>query len=176
MLTSFRTPSPPKDGICHLVWAPAQINGLVASKAKHIAEQAIATLEGAGIYGVEMFELPDGDIIINEIAPRPHNSGHYTQDANHTSQFEQHLRCILGLPLGSTDMKVPAAAMVNILGTGSGEEGLRDTLLPCAANSLVNGTHFSAYSSRLFAAPPPNDLTAAGMSAGVLTTALPLPS
>ncbi|TPX39962.1 phosphoribosylaminoimidazole carboxylase [Synchytrium endobioticum] len=137
-----------QDSICHLVWAPAQINGLVATKAKKIAEQAISTLEGAGIYGVEMFEMPDGGIIINEIAPRPHNSGHYTQDASHTSQFEQHLRCILGMPLGSTEMKVPAAAMINILGTGAGDEALRHTLVPCAAALGVPGATVHLYGKR----------------------------
>ncbi|TPX30362.1 phosphoribosylaminoimidazole carboxylase [Synchytrium microbalum] len=137
-----------QDSICHLVWAPAQINGLVAQKAKEIAEQTIGTLGGAGIYGVEMFELPSGDIVVNEIAPRPHNSGHYTQDASHTSQFEQHLRCILGWPLGSTELKVPAAAMINIIGTGSGDEGLKETLLPCAAALGVPGATVHFYGKK----------------------------
>ena len=73
-----------------------------------------------------LFLLPDGSVLLNEIAPRPHNSGHYTMDACHTDQFEQHLRCVLGLPLGSTGMKSPSAAMLNILGDGS----LPSTLAP----------------------------------------------
>ena len=56
-----------------------------------------------GVFGVEMFALSDGSVVLNEIAPRPHNSGHYTMDACHTDQFEMHLRCVLGLPLGSAD-------------------------------------------------------------------------
>ncbi|KAJ1657700.1 phosphoribosylaminoimidazole carboxylase ade2 [Dispira simplex] len=106
-----------RDNICHLVLAPAQIDGIVASRAKKIAESAIISLEGAGVFGVEMFVLPDDGILLNEIAPRPHNSGHYTIEACETSQFENHLRAILGLPLGSTALKVGAAAMVNVLGT-----------------------------------------------------------
>lgn len=69
-----------------------------------------------------------GDILVNEIAPRPHNSGHYTMDACYTSQFEQHLRAILGLPLGDTRMKVGASIMVNILGVS---DSVDDTFAPC---------------------------------------------
>lgn len=63
-------------------------------------------LAGAGIFGVEMFILKGGDLLLNEVAPRPHNSGHYTIEACNVSQFEQHLRAVLGLPLGSPAMKV----------------------------------------------------------------------
>jgi phosphoribosylaminoimidazole carboxylase len=82
-----------------------------------IAGRAISTLDGAGIFGVEMFLLMDGRVLINEIAPRPHNSGHYTIEACYTDQFEQHIRAILGLPLGDPSLKVGAAVMVNVLGT-----------------------------------------------------------
>ncbi len=68
-----------------------------------------------GVYGVEMFLTRSGELLINEVAPRPHNSGHYTIEACHTHQFEQHLRAVLGLPLGSTTQMAPAA-MVNLLG------------------------------------------------------------
>mmetsp|Transcript_23074 Transcript_23074/g.53966 ORF Transcript_23074/g.53966 Transcript_23074/m.53966 type:complete len:309 (+) Transcript_23074:895-1821(+) len=71
-----------------------------------------------------MFLLRDGSVMINECAPRPHNSGHYTIEACETDQFEQHMRAVSGLPLGSTNLKVEAAVMVNILGRASGEEGL----------------------------------------------------
>lgn len=106
-----------ENSICHSVYAPLRdaLPGLDA-RARHIAEQAVATFSGAGIFGVEMFLMPDGDLVINEIAPRPHNSGHYTMEASETSQFENHLRAVVGLPLGSTALKVPAAAMLNILG------------------------------------------------------------
>ncbi|KAI9202569.1 uncharacterized protein BJ171DRAFT_513445 [Polychytrium aggregatum] len=134
-----------KDNICHLVIAPAQIDGLVARNARDIAEQAIASLPGAGVFGVEMFLLDDGSIVLNEIAPRPHNSGHYTIEACHTSQFEQHLRCILGLPLGSTEMKVPASVMVNILGLGDGDAGMDETLKPCVAAMALKGATIHLY-------------------------------
>lgn len=106
-------------------------------RAKELAEKAIATFQGAGVFGVEMFLLPDGapifsfrlsytipkryvgTLLINEIAPRPHNSGHYTIEACETSQYENHLRAVLGLPLGSTNMKVSSSAMLNLLGPPS---------------------------------------------------------
>ncbi|KAG6336933.1 hypothetical protein ID866_2171 [Astraeus odoratus] len=109
-----------KDNICHLVFAPLRSRDpAVAIRAQRTAESAVKTLEGAGIFGVEMFLMEDGSIYINEIAPRPHNSGHYTIEACETSQFENHLRAILSLPLGSTAMKVPSAAMLNIIGASS---------------------------------------------------------
>jgi 5-(carboxyamino)imidazole ribonucleotide synthase len=73
-------------------------------------------LKGAGVFGIEMFLTKNGKVTINEIAPRVHNSGHYTIEACVTSQFEQHIRAITGLPLGSTEMLVPASVMINILG------------------------------------------------------------
>ncbi|KAF9097193.1 phosphoribosylaminoimidazole carboxylase ade2 [Mortierella sp. AD031] len=119
-----------KNSICHLVFAPAQVGrGLtgtsdetfstsIQERARKVAENAITSLSGAGVFGVEMFLMHDGHILLNEIAPRPHNSGHYTIEACHTSQYENHLRAILGLPLGSTAMKVQASGMLNILGAG----------------------------------------------------------
>ena len=106
--------------ICTEVLAPADISQAITSQAVRIAEQTVEQLQGAGVFGIEMFLTADGQIIINEIAPRVHNSGHYTQDANRTSQFEQHIRAISGLPLGSTDLIAPAAAMINILGDREG--------------------------------------------------------
>ena len=95
--------------------APARISDQVAKKAKESAERAIQSLNGAGIFGVEMFLKKDGDILINEIAPRPHNSGHYSIEACSISQFEQHIRAILGLPLTKPRLLSPAV-MINILG------------------------------------------------------------
>jgi len=102
--------------ICDCVKAPAHLPLDVINKAKDIAERSIQIVEGIGSFGVEMFLSFHGDIVINELAPRVHNSGHYTIDACFTSQFENHLRAILGLPLGNSNMIVPAAVMVNILG------------------------------------------------------------
>ncbi|KAH0839508.1 phosphoribosylaminoimidazole carboxylase [Lanmaoa asiatica] len=109
-----------KDSICHLVFAPLRSHDpFVSSRAQRVAESAIQTLQGAGVFGVEMFLMEDGTIYINEIAPRPHNSGHYTIEACHTSQYENHLRAILGLPLGSTALKVPSAVMLNIIASST---------------------------------------------------------
>eukprot|EP00245_Coleochaete_scutata_P007757 TRINITY_DN2349_c0_g1_i1.p1 TRINITY_DN2349_c0_g1~~TRINITY_DN2349_c0_g1_i1.p1 ORF type:complete len:593 (+),score=134.18 TRINITY_DN2349_c0_g1_i1:89-1867(+) len=113
-----------KDNICLVVEAPAAITVEVAGEARVIAERAVASLTGAGVFGVELFLLSNGSILLNEVAPRAHNSGHYTIEACVTSQFEQHLRAILGLPLGLTKMKVPASVMYNILGEDDGEEGM----------------------------------------------------
>jgi phosphoribosylaminoimidazole carboxylase PurK protein len=113
--------------------APAPIDAAVRERAELLAMAAVERLAGAGVFGVEMFLTPDGELLINEIAPRVHNSGHYSIEACQTSQFAQHLLAITGQPLGSTAMIQPAAAMVNILGeragaaepTGAGEAAAR---------------------------------------------------
>jgi len=105
-----------KDGILIESVAPARINASVAKNAEYIGYAAARVFGDAGIICVEMFVLPDGQVYINEIAPRVHNSGHDTMDSCKTSQFEQHLRAITGMPLGSTEMLYPAAVMHNILG------------------------------------------------------------
>lgn len=120
-----------KNHICHIVKAPAEISPESLENAKEIARKTIEVIDGVGIFGIEMFFLNDERILINELAPRPHNSGHYTIEACVTSQFENHVRAILGLPLGSTSMVLPTAVMVNLLGTRSGPvniKGLRDAL------------------------------------------------
>lgn len=109
--------------ICHTVIVPAPISKEAYDKAKSLAVEVVDKLEGAGVFGVEMFLKENGEVLVNEIAPRVHNSGHYTIEACVTSQFEQHIRAITGMPLGSVEMKVPSAVMINILG---GREGLAD--------------------------------------------------
>lgn len=106
--------------ICVEVLAPAEINPSASAHAHQLALDVANHLEGAGVFGIEMFLTREGEIIVNEIAPRVHNSGHYTIEACVTSQFEQHIRAITGLPLGPTDMIVPAAVMINILGERNG--------------------------------------------------------
>ncbi|MDF2422965.1 MAG: 5-(carboxyamino)imidazole ribonucleotide synthase [Nitrosopumilus sp.] len=101
--------------------APARVSETVAKKAERIAEKTMAVLKGAGIFGIEMFVTADDDIVINEISPRVHNSGHHTLQSSETSQFEQHLRAILGLELGSTKL-IHNCIMYNILG-GEGFTG-----------------------------------------------------
>ncbi len=94
---------------------PANIDDEVATRARQLAGEVAKALDLIGLLAVEMFLLPNGEILINELAPRPHNSGHYSFDASVTSQFEQQLRAICGLPLGSTELLRPAA-MANLLG------------------------------------------------------------
>lgn len=101
--------------ICQTVIAPARITEKHAKLAREIAVAVVEAFDTAGIFGVEMFLTKAGEIIVNEVAPRPHNSGHYTIEACVTSQFEQHIRAILNLPLGSTKLLSPAV-MVNVLG------------------------------------------------------------
>ncbi len=100
------------------VICPARIDSTVAQKATEIALKVSEAFNHIGLLAVEMFQTEDDEILVNEVAPRPHNSGHYSIEASYTSQFENHLRAILNLPLGTTDSKV-AGIMVNLVG----EEG-----------------------------------------------------
>ena len=97
------------------VLCPARIDPALAQKATAIALQVSAAFAHVGILAVELFLTAEGDILVNEVAPRPHNSGHYSIEASYTSQFENHVRAILGLPLGDTSSKV-AGIMVNLVG------------------------------------------------------------
>ena len=99
------------------VFAPSALEDSVLAQAEQIARRAIHALQGIGVFGVELFRLGNGEILINEISPRVHNAGHYTLDATESSQFEQHLRAIIGLPLADTALRHPAAAMRNLLCT-----------------------------------------------------------
>jgi 5-(carboxyamino)imidazole ribonucleotide synthase len=99
--------------------APARISNEVLTKAQEVAQKTLKVLKGAGIFGIEMFVLPDENIVINEIAPRPHNSGHYSIEACSISQFEQHIRAVLDLPLSRPRLLAPAV-MLNLLGPESG--------------------------------------------------------
>lgn len=101
------------DHICHVV--RAHRSGF-DHPAKEIGRAVVEAVDGVGAFGIEMFELPDGRLLVNEVAPRVHNSGHYTIEACLTSQFENHVRAVLGLPLGWPDMVKQAAVMVNCLG------------------------------------------------------------
>ncbi len=101
--------------ILDVTFAPALLDDATTQRACRLAESVAAALDLVGLLAVEMFVLADGSILINELAPRPHNSGHLTFDACVTSQFEQQLRAVCGLPLGSTDLLRPAA-MANLLG------------------------------------------------------------
>jgi 5-(carboxyamino)imidazole ribonucleotide synthase len=105
----------PATQICNSVCVPARISPQLARRAKEVSAAAVETLNGVGIFAVELFLGTSGDVLINEIAPRPHNSGHWSIEGAATSQFEQHLRAVCGLPLGSAELVSPAV-MVNLLG------------------------------------------------------------
>lgn len=105
----------PEKNLVEYLFSPADISPAIEKKAQDIAEKVAESLGIVGLLAVEMFLTKDGQVLVNEIAPRPHNSGHHSIEANITSQYEQHLRAILGMPLGDTDIKIPAV-MVNLLG------------------------------------------------------------
>lgn len=110
-----------RDGMCREVLAPARIAPAVAAAASELGLRIATEIESTGILAVEMF-LSGGELLINELALRPHNSGHLTLGGCVTSQFENHLRAVLGLPLGSVDLVAPAAAMVNVIGPADGSD------------------------------------------------------
>jgi 5-(carboxyamino)imidazole ribonucleotide synthase len=122
----------PEANILDHLLAPASISETVANEAKELGIAAVEALEGIGVFGVELFLDTSGRLYLNEIAPRPHNSGHYTIEACITCQYQQHMRAIAGLPLGQTDQLAPAA-MVNLLGAPGADgtpriQGLRQAL------------------------------------------------
>ncbi len=106
-----------EDHICVAVKSPAPVDSGIRKKAQELALRATEAIDGKGIFAYEFFLKADGTLLLNESAPRPHNSGHYTIEGCVTSQFENHVRAVLGLPLGSTELRAPAVAMINLLGT-----------------------------------------------------------
>lgn len=126
-----------KDSQCHTTITPAcaglpeAVNwSKVEAEAQRIASNVVKAFAGAGMFGVELFMTPSGEVLFNEVAPRVHNSGHYTMDCCATDQFEQHVRAVLGLPLGSPELLVPAAGMLNVIG------GLKPTPAEAMAEAL----------------------------------------
>ena len=123
--------------------APARTTDDRIRRAQSVAEDVLAFLDGRGVYGIELFETREGEILVNEIAPRPHNSGHWTIEGAATSQFENHVRAVLGWPLGPTDLVAPAVT-TNVLGDVDttrpldGETGLRgvDAVLEAPSAAL----------------------------------------
>jgi len=111
----------PSANLVEFLFAPAGISPEIEQKAQAIAKDLILKLDLVGILAVELFVTRTGEVLVNEIAPRPHNSGHHTIEANFTSQFEQHLRAVMNWPLGNTALRCPAA-MINLLGE-AGYEG-----------------------------------------------------
>jgi 5-(carboxyamino)imidazole ribonucleotide synthase len=136
----------PQANLVEFLFAPAEVSAAIEAEAQQLAEDVITKLDMVGLLAVEMFLTQDDQLLVNEIAPRTHNSGHHTIEANITSQFEQHLRAILDLPLGATDLIKPAA-MVNVLGeddyTGAARyEGLHELM-------AIPGVHLHLYGKKI---------------------------
>jgi len=136
----------PEANLVEFLLCPARVSRELAQKAEDIARRLISTFDLCGLLAVEFFLSEEGDLLVNEVAPRPHNSGHHTIDSCQTSQFQQHLRAVLDLPLGSTALEQPAV-MVNILGapghTGPPRyEGLEDCL-------ALPGVHLHLYGKEI---------------------------
>ncbi|MFC4437119.1 MULTISPECIES: 5-(carboxyamino)imidazole ribonucleotide synthase [Natrialbaceae] len=104
-----------EDEILRETIVPAGSSEAVEERARGVASDVLEVMNGRGVYGIELFETPGGDVLLNEIAPRPHNSGHWTIEGAHSSQFEQHVRAVLGWPLASTELRSPTVS-VNLLG------------------------------------------------------------
>lgn len=105
-----------RDHRCYAVEAPSRITDAEAREAQRIGLAAVEAVRGTGLVAVELFHAEDGRVLINELAPRPHNTGHYSIEGSHTSQFENHLRAALDMPLGDPSLRAPVAVMVNVLG------------------------------------------------------------
>jgi 5-(carboxyamino)imidazole ribonucleotide synthase len=105
-----------EEQVCHRVTVPAEINQDIVEEIEAIARTLLNSLEAVGVFGIELFLTTSGKVLVNEVSPRTHNSGHFTLDACKTSQFEQQLRAVTGLPLGSPALNCDGALMVNLLG------------------------------------------------------------
>jgi 5-(carboxyamino)imidazole ribonucleotide synthase len=128
-----------EENILKMTIAPARVSKKISEEAERIAKKTMELLHGAGVFGIEMFVTNDDKILINEIAPRVHNSGHHTLQSSLTSQFEQHLRAILGLELGKTEL-LHYAVMCNILGPKEFQGKYKPINI-----GLENGVHLKMY-------------------------------
>lgn len=133
-----------RDHRCYAVEAPSRITDAEAREAQRIGLAAVEAVRGTGLVAVELFHAEDGRVLINELAPRPHNTGHYSIEGSHTSQFENHLRAVLDMPLGDPSLRAPVAVMVNVLGHREGAAspgGLEEALsVPGAAVHVYGKT------------------------------------
>lgn len=105
-----------EDQVCRRVLVPAQVSSAVQAKVEAIARTLLDSLQAVGVFGIELFLTAEGEVLVNEVSPRTHNSGHFTIEACETSQFEMHLRAVAGLPLGNPQLRCAGAVMVNLLG------------------------------------------------------------
>jgi 5-(carboxyamino)imidazole ribonucleotide synthase len=146
-----------RDGICHEVLSPAAVPAAVAASAEVAARRLAAAVDVVGLLAVELFLARDGSLLVNELAVRPHNSAHHTIESCVTSQFENHLRAVLDLPLGDPSPRAPAA-MVNVLGPAGGGDPA-DRL---AAALAVPGAHVHLYAKTARAGRKLGHVTACG--------------
>lgn len=129
------------NGICREILAPASLDPDLAAQAEQFARDLAAAIDVVGLLALELF-VADGRLLVNEIAVRPHNSGHWTIEGSQTSQFEQHLRAILDWPLGDTALTAPSVVTVNVLGSEGEPEPLSQSL---PASLAVPGAHVHLY-------------------------------
>lgn len=170
-----------REHICHEVRAPAAVPEAVAARAAELARRAAEAAGAVGSFGVELFLSRAGELYVNELAPRVHNSGHYTIEACRCSQFENHVRAVLGWPLGDPALIAPAAVMVNLLGAGPGPgwpEGVAETLAVPGAHLHVYGKSRSARGRKMghvtaLGATPAEALATARRAAACLRFGLP---
>ena len=151
------------DGVCAEVIAPApDLDPSVDQQARDIAERIATELGVTGILAVELFETSDGGLLVNELAMRPHNTGHWSIDGSATSQFENHLRAVLDLPLGPTDAREPVSVMVNVLG-GSVTDLVAQRAVALAAEP---GVHVHLYGKPVRPGRKVGHVTATGTDPG----------
>ncbi len=131
-----------KNHRCHAVVVPAELDDTVAQRARTVAAEAVDAVGGVGLTAVELFLTEEEEILVNELAPRPHNTGHYSIEGAHTSQFENHIRAILDWPLGDPGLRTPVAVMVNVLGQRDGQPP-RTTGIPDALD--IPAVHVHIY-------------------------------
>lgn len=136
----------PEQNLVEYLFAPAEITEAVAKKADEVARKVVSELEIVGLLAIEMFVTRQSEVLVNEVAPRPHNSGHHTIEANVTSQYEQHLRAILNLPFGNTTALGPSA-MINLLGA----EGYSGPAVYQGLEKVlgVSGVHVHLYGKKM---------------------------
>lgn len=136
----------PTANLVEFLFAPADVTDEIEKKACEIAKQIILKLNMVGILAVEMFVTKEGEILVNEVAPRPHNSGHHSIEANFTSQFEQHLRAVMNWSLGNTELRCPAA-MINLLG----EEGFTGPVVVEGKDEVMSekGVYIHLYGKKI---------------------------
>lgn len=147
-----------RNGVCNELFVPVQVDNRLASEAVGYARQIAESINATGVLAIEFF-VSKGRVLINELAPRPHNSGHWTIEGSETSQFEQHLRAVLDLPLGDTRMVADVVATENVLGPDDGSDPV--SRLPAALG--VRGAHVHLYGKGARAGRKLGHVTALGV-------------